>query len=1038
MAVKCPKCHHENTPDAPFCVNCAAPLPSFPGLTETAPTLLVRELVSGQTFAGRFEVVEELGHGGMGRVYKVFDTRAKEKIALKLLKPEVSADDAAIERFENELRFARKVSHRNVCRMYDLGDEKGTRFITMEYVPGEDLKSMLRMMGPMSPGKTLHIARQICEGLAEAHRLGVVHRDLKPQNIMIDREGNVRIMDFGIARSLKVKGLTGAGIVVGTPEYMSPEQMEGKEADGRSDIYSLGVILYEMVAGKLPFEGETFVSIALKQKTEIPKPPKELNPQLPDDLSRLILKCLDKSAAARYQSVEEMLADIGKIDKGLPTTEKALPVRKPMTSREITVKFRPNKLVLPGVALIALVVGAIVLPRLFIGKKGAAIAPGRPSLAVVYFENKTGDEGLDDWSTGLPDLLITDLSQSKLIRVLSGDKIYSILKKLGLQGTERYSTDDLVRVANEGGAAYTVSGAFIKFGSQLVINATLQKPRTEEVIRNIRVECRSFDEIQARVDDLTRELKAALNLTEQQIASDLDKNLGQITSPNAEALRYYIEAKRYHWRGEYRQAIPLLERAVALDPEFVLAYEALGSAHFDLYEIAENDAIIAKTLDLIKRFPDRVTDRDRYSIEGRHYYWDLSDQFWPRAVETLNKVLDIDPEDAMTNHDLGSLYLDLEQWDKALTHCGVCLKNKFEYFEAYANMARAFRAKGMPDKARETIEYYLENIVDNAAGHRRLADHYLSQGRLDLARQEVDKAVLHAPTDWHNASFTGQMALFSGNVDAAEAEYRRLLAEKEGAAVYAGLSGMRAVSLLEGKFGGIIEVWLPSLEKVRQAGEKYIESYVRQRLAAVYLSSGNTAMALEQCRKAAAIARELDDLYLLRGILFVQGLACLRSGQVREAEALAAELEAVNARGMRKDVDIRIYDHLMGRIELEKKNYDKAIGHLKKAVDSLPYGPLETDASYIDSLALAYFRAGDLARAQTEYERITALTTGRIDHGDVYAKSFYMLGRIFEQKADKVKAHENYGRFLDLWKDADPGLPEVADAKTRLAGLAGR
>jgi eukaryotic-like serine/threonine-protein kinase len=1039
MAIKCPKCHHENRPDAPFCVNCAAPLPSFPGLTETAPIPLVRELVSGHTFAGRFEVVEELGHGGMGRVYKVFDTRAKEKIALKLLKPEVSSDDAAIERFENELRFARKISHRNVCRMYDLGDEKGTRYITMEYVPGEDLKSMLRMMGPMSPGKTLWIARQICEGLAEAHRLGVVHRDLKPQNIMIDRDGNVRIMDFGIARSLKVKGLTGAGIVVGTPEYMSPEQMEGKEADGRSDIYSLGVILYEMVTGRLPFEGETFVSIALKQKTEIPRSPKESNSQLPDDLDRLILKCLDKSAAARYQSAEDVLADLGKIDKGLPTTEKALPVKRTTGSKTITVKFNLKKAVLvPGLALAVVVLAAIFLPKLFTRREGPVVPSDRPSLAVVYFENKTGDENLEEWSTIIPDLLITDLSQSKIIRVLSGDKIYSILKKLDLQETKRYTTDDLVRVANEGAAEHTVSGNFIKTGSQFLITATLQKPRTEEVLKTIRVECPTFDDITAKVDELTRELKAALNLTEQQIASDLDKNLGKIMSPNADALRAYIEAKRNHWKGEYRKAIPLLEKAVALDPAFILAYDALSSAHYNLAETTMSDFYASKTLDLIKLHPDRVSDRDRYSLEGRHYYWDLSDQYWARAEESLKKVLEIDPEDTQTNYDLGALYIDMEQWDKALAHFNICLKKKFEYFEAYTHVATAFRAKGMPDKAKETIEHYLKDIADTPAGHLRLARHFLTQGKLDLAQQETDKAVVLDPTSWRNVQLQGLSAFMRGDIGRAESEYRRLLEEQEASANFIGLNGISNIYLLEGRFSEIPRAFAPFFEVVRKAAGKDAEYAIRSSLADIYLASGELGKALDECQKARAAAVTLDYLAYMRNLLYLEGRIYLEMKKVPEAEKAAEELRAVNARGMRQDIDIRIYDHLMGRIELAKKSYDKAVAYLKKAVDALPYGPLETDASYLDSLALAYFEAGDLAKAQTEYERITTLTTGRWNYGDIYAKSFYMLGRIFGQKGDAVKARSNYERFLDLWKDADPGLPEVDDAKKRLAGLAGR
>jgi tetratricopeptide (TPR) repeat protein len=500
-------------------------------------------------------------------------------------------------------------------------------------------------------------------------------------------------------------------------------------------------------------------------------------------------------------------------------------------------------------------------------------------------------------------------------------------------------------------------------------------------------------------------------------------------------LRYYVEAKRYHCNGEENKAVPLLEKAVALDPEFILAYEALGSAHYNLGENALNETYAAKTLDLIKRYPDRVSEKDRYCIEGRHYYFDLPDQFWPKAEEDLNRVLDIDPEDSSANYTLGDLYNALEQWDKALTHFHICLKNKFEFYSCYRNMATTFRAKGIPDKARETLEYYLEKVSDTAIGHVFLALHYLTQGNLDFARRETEKAVILDPTYWPSSFAAGMIALLGGDSGQAEKEFSPLLAEKAILAISLGYDGLRYLNLVEGKFSKFSRIYVAFIEQMRQAGEKDNECFARRNLAYVYLKSGNPEKALDECQKAWSVAAGSDLLYHLRNILYLKGLTYLELKNLPKAEKAAEELKSVNARGMRKDVDIRIYDHLMGRIELEKKNYSRAIDRLKQAVDSLPYGPLETDASYIDSLALAYFRAGDLAKAQGEYQRITALTTGRLEYGDVYAKSFYMLGQIFDQRGDKVKARENYQEFLDLWKDADPGLPEVEDARKRLAGL---
>ncbi len=314
--MKCPKCHFDNPETQRFCGDCGTQLPTSrdirPEFTETLQTP-IKELATGTTFAGRYQVIEELGRGGMGRVYKVLDTEIKEKIALKLLKPEIGIDEEMIERFRNELKLARKISQRNVCRMHDLNREEGAHYITMEYVVGEDLKRLIRKVGQISIVKTISIAKQICEGLAEAHSLGIVHRDLKPQNIMVDEGGNAKIMDFGIARSIPGKGITGAGVMIGTPDYMSPEQVEGKDVDQRSDIYSFGVILYEMVTGRVPFEGDTALSVAVKHKVEEPKDPRDFNPQIPESLSRMILKCLEKKTERRYDAVQNITRELDMI-----------------------------------------------------------------------------------------------------------------------------------------------------------------------------------------------------------------------------------------------------------------------------------------------------------------------------------------------------------------------------------------------------------------------------------------------------------------------------------------------------------------------------------------------------------------------------------------------------------------------------------------------------------------------------------------------------------------------------------------------------
>ncbi|MBN1273028.1 MAG: protein kinase [Candidatus Aminicenantes bacterium] len=1023
--MKCPKCHSENPETATFCADCGAKLliPKNIEPTKTAETPK-EELTTGSTFAGRYHIIEELGKGGMGKVYRVIDKELNEEVALKLIKPEIAKDKKTIERFKNELKVARKISHRHIGRMYELMEENDTYFITMEYVPGQDLRALIRQTGQLTTGKAIAIAKDISEGLTEAHRQGITHRDLKPSNIIIDRAGSARILDFGIARSAKGKKITAAGMMIGTPEYMSPEQVEGKEVDQRSDIYSLGIILYEMVTGKVPFEGDTPFTVGVKHKSEAPKDPKEINTQIHQNLSRIILRCLEKDKEKRYQSAADVLSELVNTEKGIPSEERVAPAKKPITSREITVSFSLKKIFIPAFVIAAALIGLLFWSP-WSKTKHAPISTDKPSIAVLYFRNGTGDQSMDHWREDLCDSVITDLSQSKYIRILSFDRIFSILKKNNLLDARNYSTEDLMTVAAEGKADHILWGSLSRAEDLFRIKYTLQDIKNGNIIGSDSLEGRGVESIFSMVDQLTIKIKQDLKLTNQQISDDRDMGVKTITTSSSEAYRYYREGRDLFLRDDYRESIPLLERAVEIDPNFALAYRGLSTS-YSLIDINKYKDYAAKAYEL----RTHASHEERLVIEA--YYFGVVEEDTEKSIQACEKILEEYPNNNFARGQLTYLYDSLEDWDKVIVHMTKAIAGGDEWMSGYNHLGTAYEAKGMYEKARQVYQDYIDNIQDHAGMHARIADSYVYEGKYEQAILEADKAIGLDPNSYTKAPIYH----LQGDFEAAKREYKSLLDKNN---MSWKMNGRRSLAILYrmlGLYGKAEKEALAGLKLAEEIKDREWQRTFYFILAWEDLSTGKLKDSYARAEKILTSAAE-DELPLWQVFAIIIKLNVkLEQNKIEESLFLAEEVKK-NVDRTPSIKDVCWYLFCRGQIEEKKKNYEEAIDFFSRSYSLLGHQKdwFQNHGWILFRIASAYYLKGDLESAEKEYENILALTTGRFFWGDLYVKSFYRLGKIYEQRSNKTKAVEYFEKFLDLRKNADNGQPEVEDARKILAGL---
>ncbi len=851
-------------------------------------------LDEGVILAGRYQILQTLGEGGMGAVYKARDLELDRMVALKVIRPELAKNPAIIDRFKKELLLSQRVTHRNVIRIYDLGEGDGVKFITMEFIEGQDLRTLIHERTKFAPEEAVGVMEQICLALDAAHQVNVIHRDLKPQNVMRDLSGRILVMDFGLARTFEGDGMTQTGALVGTMEYMSPEQALAKELDQRSDIFSAGLIFYELLTGQMPYRADSALASLIRRTQERAKPISEHDATIPQNLSNIVSRCLEREPAARYQSAKELLADLqawqGKRTAGAIAFESVKPWGQTIPWQWIG-----------GIAAVLLlaVAGFLFRDKLrVVTRSSIPTAHAEVSLAILPFRNASQDPSLDWYGPTLADMLSSDVGQSAHLRSVSPDRLHQVLHDLRIGADTTVDPTILRRVGESSNADTVVWGQYAKFGDQIRIDANIQNLKNGQTTE-LKAET-TEKALPAAIDTLADNIRKNLALSTDLI-KELKAQAFTPTTGSIDALRDYNQGVQLMRQGKNLEAIKQLQAAATADGQFALAYSKLSEAQSALGYDNDAEEASRKAVDLSESLPAR--ERFLILANRSRVTHDID-----KAIEYYEELARSSPEDLDVQLTLGSLYESNSVLDKAREHYAIVLQRDPQSIDANLAMGRVGAMGGNPQHGLEFFERA-----------RSLA--------IQTDNQEQQGASLHAIGVAYKLLNKPEEAL--RNFQEALAD-RRKIGQKRGMAV--SLNEIAKLQTQLGKSKESLASYTEALEIRRDIGDKRGVGGTLLDLGNFYDDQGDHDKALSFYKESLQIEREVGDESMQAICLNNIGNARFAKGEYEDALTYFQQSLQLREKAKVPD-DIVESVHNIAETSAKMGQYDQAVTQYLRALD---------------------------------------------------------------------------------------------------------